>query len=339
MQKKVAVVILNWNGADMMRNFLPSVLSNSEEADIIVADNGSTDDSVAMLRQEFPQVGLITLDKNYGFAEGYNKALEQIDTPYTILLNSDVEVTPQWIEPMLRYMEEHTDTAACQPKIKAEREREMFEYAGACGGFIDSLGYPFCRGRIFNTVEKDHGQYDTIVPIFWATGAALMIRTAVFKEAGGLDSRFFAHMEEIDLCWRLRSRGMKIVCIPKSVVYHVGGATLDKSNPRKTFLNFRNNLLMIYKNTESTRLKKVLRWRRILDNLAMLQMAFTGKWKDARAVCRARKEFSRIKTDFVHSRHTNMEAAKCHHFPEMISGNILWQYYIKGKHHFSQLNR
>ena len=339
MQKKIAVVILNWNGAEMMRRFLPSVVGNSEEAEIVVADNGSDDESVSLLHQEFPGVRVIELGHNYGFAEGYNKALAQLEYPYSVLLNSDVEVTPHWLSPMFQYMEEHEDVVACQPKIKSERQRSMFEYAGACGGYMDALGYPFCRGRILNTVEEDKGQYDTVAPVLWATGAALMIRTEVFRQVGGLDGRFFAHMEEIDLCWRLRGRGMKIVCIPQSVVYHVGGATLDKSNPRKTFLNFRNNLLMIYKNTPSDRLDKVLKWRWILDHIAMLQMLLTGKRRDAQAVCKARREFQRMKPDFFASRQENMQAIVCQQMPEMISGSILWQYYVKRRHRYSQIKK
>ena len=339
MHKQVAVVILNWNGAEMMRHFLPSVIANSPEAEIVVADNGSTDGSIAMLRQEFPVVCIIELGKNYGFAEGYNKALKQIETPYSILLNSDVEVTPDWIEPMLRYLELHPGTVACQPKILSERQRGLFEYAGACGGYMDALGYPFCRGRILNTVEEDRSQYDAIASVFWASGASLMIRTEIFKKEGALDGRFFAHMEEIDLCWRLKSRGWDIACIPQSVVYHVGGATLNKSNPRKTYLNFRNNLLMIYKNARPERLNAVLRCRRMLDYLAVVQMALTLKWRDAIAVCKARREFKRIKSEFEPSRQENMRKTTCQDIPEMMRGSILWQYYIKGIHCFSQLHQ
>ena len=339
MQKQVAVVILNWNGAEMMRHFLPSVVANSPEAEIVVADNGSTDDSVAMLRHEFPAVRIIELDKNYGFAEGYNKALENIEPPYSILLNSDVEVTPGWIEPMIQYMEVHPETAACQPKILSEKQRGLFEYAGACGGYMDALGYPFCRGRILNTVEEDRNQYDTIASVFWASGAALMIRTEVFKKEGGLDGRFFAHMEEIDLCWRLKSRGWNIACIPQSVVYHVGGATLNKSNPRKTYLNFRNNMLMIYKNASSERVGAILKWRMLLDYLAAAQMMLTLKWRDAAAVCKARKEFKRIKSEFEPSRQENMRKTTCRDIPEMMQGSILWHYYIKGRHCFSRLRQ
>ena len=230
----------------MMRSFLPFVVAHSsDEAEVVVADNGSDDDSCAMLRNEFPEVRLIELGRNYGFADGYNKALEQVRAEYFVLLNSDVETVAGWLRPMLSYMDAHPEVAACQPKLLSYRDRGSFEYAGGAGGFIDRYGYPFCRGRIFADVENDRGQYDDIVPVMWATGAALMVRRRDWEEAGGLDGRFFAHMEEIDFCWRLRARGRGIVCIPGSVVYHVGGATLNRESPRKTFLNFRNNLLML----------------------------------------------------------------------------------------------
>ena len=226
---KVAIVILNWNGAKMLRRFLPSVLTGSkgEGVEIYVEDNASTDESCEVVGKEFPTVHLIRLDQNYGFAEGYNKALECVEAEYVMLLNSDVEVSEDWLKPLTEYMDAHPEVVACQPKILSWREKNQFEYAGAAGGFIDKYGYPFCRGRIFEEVEEDHGQYDSVIPVFWATGAALMIRLDVYREVGGLDGRFFAHMEEIDLCWRLHSRGYQIVCLPESIVYHVGGATLE----------------------------------------------------------------------------------------------------------------
>ena len=270
---KTAVVILNWNGEAMLRQFLPSVIACSclEGTEIYVADNASTDASCEVVEKEFPSVRLIRLDKNYGFADGYNYALQKIDAEYAVLLNSDVEVTEGWLQPMVGYLDTHPETVACQPKIRAYRHRNLFEYAGASGGFIDRYGYPFCRGRIFENVEEDKGQYDEVIPVFWATGAALMIRLDVYRNVGGLDGRFFAHMEEIDLCWRLRSRGYQLVCIPSSTVYHVGGATLKKENPRKTFLNFRNNLLMLYKNLPEEELKPVMRVRTFLDYCAAVK--------------------------------------------------------------------
>lgn len=251
---KIAVVILNWNGCDMLRSFLPSVVRFSEVdgAVVYVADNGSTDASVAMLRREFPSVHLILLEENHGFADGYNLALKQVEAEYVVLLNSDVEVTEHWLVPLAEYMDAYPETAACQPKIRSWRNKGQFEYAGAAGGFIDRYGYPFCRGRIMGVVEEDKGQYDTVIPIFWATGAALFIRLADYREAGGLDGRFFAHMEEIDLCWRIQLNGYRVRVVPQSVVYHLGGGTLPQSSPWKLKLNYRNNLLLLENNLAKT---------------------------------------------------------------------------------------
>lgn len=337
--KRVSVVILNWNGVDMLRKFIPSVMDNSvgEGIEICVADNASSDGSLEMLRSEFPVVRLIELDQNYGFAEGYNRALEQVDAEYVVLLNSDVEVTPHWLEPLLDYMDTHSGTVACQPKLLSWHNKEYFEYAGASGGFIDRYGYPFCRGRIFDVVEKDCGQYDTITEVMWVTGAALFIRLADYREVGGLDGHFFAHMEEIDLCWRLRSRGKKLVCIPQSVVYHVGGATLKKENPRKTFLNFRNNLLMLYKNLPDKDLKSVMRLRFWLDYLAALKFFLTGHVANARAVYQARREFYQLLPQFEHKRMENMQKTVLTEIPELKSYSLLWQFYLKGRKHYSEL--
>ena len=335
--KKVSVVILNWNGVGMLQKFLPKVVEYSamEGVEICVADNASTDDSVSFLKTHFPDVRLIVLDKNYGFADGYNKALQQVGAEYVVLLNSDVEVTPHWLEPLVEYMDAHPEVAACQPKIRSERNKEYFEYAGAAGGYIDKYGYPFCRGRIFEVVEKDQGQYDTIQPIFWATGAALFIRLKDYQEAGGLDGRFFAHMEEIDLCWRLRSRGRGIVCIPQSVVYHVGAATLKKENPRKIFLNFRNNLLMLYKNLPEKDLKRVMFVRGVLDGVAAVVFLLKGEREAAKAVLQARKEFKRIRPDFESSRLENMTDTVADTIPEKVPYSILWKFHACGKKVFS----
>ena len=276
--KQTAVVILNYNGAGMLRRFLPSVIEYSPEASIYVADNGSSDESCDVVRNEFPAVKLMVLDHNYGFAEGYNRALAQVDEEYAVLLNSDVEVTRGWLSPMTQFLDSNPEVAACQPKLLSFKQKDFFEYAGAAGGFIDKWGYTFCRGRIFNTVERDSGQYDDTTDVFWATGAALMIRNEVYKNNGGLDGRFFAHMEEIDLCWRLRSRGYRIACVPQSHVYHVGGATLKKENPQKTYLNFRNNLLMIYKNAPDCQLKKIMLFRKVFDNVAALKFLASGDY-------------------------------------------------------------
>ncbi len=339
-ENKIAVVILNWNGCEMLRKFLPSVVQYSDNdcIDIYVADNGSTDDSVKMLHTEFPSVNIIILQQNYGFAEGYNKALEQISAQYAVLLNSDVEVTPNWLTPLASYMDSHPEVAACQPKILSYRDKNKFEYAGAAGGYLDKYGYPFCRGRILNVVETDYGQYDTITSIFWATGAALFIRLADYRGIGGLDGRFFAHMEEIDLCWRLRASGYDIVCIPQSVVYHVGGATLSKENPRKTFLNFRNNLLMLYKNLPNSELNSVMSVRTVLDYVAMLQYLFRGDMKNAKAVLSARKEYHKMKHDLAIDRDLNLQKTSISVVPERIKNSILWQFYAKGIRSFSQIS-
>lgn len=323
----------------MLREFLPSVIDYSvgEGIEVCVADNASTDTSREVLQTEFPTVRLIELDRNYGFAEGYNRALAQVEAEYAVLLNSDVEVTPHWLEPLLDYMDAHSETVACQPKLLSWRNKDYFEYAGASGGFMDRYGYPFCRGRIFDVVEKDDGQYDTVIEVLWATGAALFIRLKDYREAGGLDGRFFAHMEEIDLCWRLRSRGKKIVCIPQSVVYHVGGATLKKENPRKTFLNFRNNLLMLYKNLPDKELKHVLFVRGILDRVAALVFYLKRDKENARAVMEARREFDNIRYSFATSRIENMMKSTDEILPQRVRFSILMKYYLLGKKYFSQL--
>ena len=337
--KKVSVVILNWNGVGMLQKYLLKVVEYSamEGVEVCVADNASTDESVSYLQANFPNVRLILLDKNYGFAEGYNRALQQVEAEYVVLLNSDVEVTPHWLEPLVEYMDAHPEVAACQPKIRSERNKEYFEYAGAAGGYLDKYGYPFCRGRIFEVVEKDQGQYDTIQPIFWATGAALFICLKDYREVGGLDGRFFAHMEEIDLCWRLRSRGRGIVCIPQSVVYHVGAATLKRENPRKTFLNFRNNLLMLYKNLPEKEMKKVMFIRGLLDWVATFVFLLKGDGKNARAVWQARKEFKHICPDFASSRAENLAKATGQSIPEKVDYSILWKFHACGKKVFSRL--
>ena len=337
MGNRIAVVILNFNGAEMLRAFLPSVVDYSPEAEVIVADNCSTDASAQVMREEFPTVRYIQLEKNYGFADGYNRALAQVEAEYFLLLNSDVEVTQGWLAPMLEYMDSHPDVAACQPKLLSYKNKKEFEYAGACGGFIDKYGYPYCRGRIFDTVEKDKGQYDSVAELFWATGAALMIRAEDYRAAGGLDGTFFAHMEEIDLCWRLRSRGRGIVCIPQSCVYHVGGATLNKSNPRKTYLNFRNNLLMLYKNLPENELRHVMFVRALLDYVAAFKSLLSGDAAGCRAVLQARRDFRRIKHDYSDLRRENLEKCVEADVKERTSFSILWKYYAEGRRLFSEL--
>lgn len=337
--KTCAVVLLNWNGAVYLKKFLPVLLQYTTypHVRIIVADNASTDDSLELLSSDFPSVEQLVLDRNYGFAGGYNKALAQVEAAYYVLLNSDVEVSEGWLEPLLAYLEEHSDVAAVQPKIRAYHQPSHFEHAGAAGGFIDSLGYPFCRGRILSVTEADTNQYDTVRDVFWASGACMLIRSEVYRNCGGLDDDFFAHMEEIDLCWRIHSRGYRIVAIPGSVVYHVGGGTLSVESPRKTYLNFRNNLLMLYKNLPDNRLKKVLWFRLVLDLLAALHLLLTGKLKNARAVLQARIDYRRMKEDFSVRRAENLSKAVQTDLPGMYTGSILYDFYLKGKRKFSAL--
>lgn len=326
MNMKTAVVILNYNGEALLRTLLPTVVAYSPQAEVVVADNASTDGSLQLLRQTFPQVRIIALSENYGFAEGYNRALAQVDADYFVLLNSDVEVTEHWLEPLSDYMMQHVDVAACQPKIMSYTDRTKFEYAGACGGYIDALGYPFCRGRIFSTVESDNGQYDNVADVFWASGACLLVRADKFREVGGLDGRFFAHMEEIDFCWRLLARGSRIVCIPQSTVYHIGAKTLAKEHPMKTYLNFRNNLLMIYKNAASATI--ILTLRILLDWLAAAQFLLQGRVANFTAVLRAQKDFFGMRKNFVSDRRENLQATVNKDIKCKLQGSVLWQYYI-----------
>ena len=336
---KLAIVILNWNGAKMLRQYLPSVLEHSrDEAVVYVADNASGDDSLQLLREKFPECRLITLEKNWGFADGYNKALEQIDAEYYLLLNSDIEVTEHWLTPLLAFMDTHPEAAACQPKLLSLTQRDSFEYAGACGGYLDRYGYPFCRGRIFETMERDEGQYDTPAEVLWATGAALLVRARIYKDVGGLDGRFFAHCEEIDLCWRMRIRGYKVFCLPESKVYHLGGGTLPKSNPMKTFLNFRNNLTMLYKCLPEKELHHVMRWRWLLDYVAAWEMLLLKhNVADFKAVYKARKAFSRWKHDFDDDRRTVQQGRKETVIREQKMFSLLWQYYVRGRKTFGTL--
>ena len=330
MKKRVAVVILNYNGAAMLERFLPSVLACSPEAKVFVADNASTDNSVEVMRHKFPTTALICLDRNFGFAEGYNKALELVEAEYYLLLNSDVEVTPGWLVPLLAFMDANAGVMACQPKNK-----DFFEYAGASGGFIDRYGYPYCRGRVFDVVEKDKGQYNDPCRVFWATGAAMMVRSKAFWDVGGLDGRFFAHMEEIDLCWRMNARGGELFCVPQSVVYHVGGATLSKSNPRKTYLNFRNNLLLLYKNIPQEELAHVMRVRLLLDYVAALKFLLCGAWGDFKAVIKARREYKRMRDGFSRDRERNIELTVAPQSKE--KPFLLWQYYVRSRKYFNLL--
>lgn len=278
----------------MLRTYLPSVVKSIQPSEIslYVADNGSTDDSLEVLKNEFPSVRTIILDKNYGFAEGYNRAIEKVDSRYVVLLNSDVETPEGWLSPLLDYMEAHPEVAAVQPKIRSWRKRDYFEHAGAAGGYLSPLGYPYCRGRRFGRVEQDHGQYDTPVTVDWTSGACMCVRTDVYKELGGLDAAFFAHMEEIDLCWRMRNAGWRLACVPQSTVFHLGGGALSYDNPRKTYLNFRNNLVMIRKNKRFPWCVLTIRW--FLDYAAAAMFLITGKTGSAKAVIQAKKDYRKM---------------------------------------------
>jgi GT2 family glycosyltransferase len=336
MNKKTAVVILNWNGRELLEKFLPALLKNTpgEAADIIVADNGSTDASLPYLERSYPSVRLIRLDKNYGFAEGYNKALAQSDYEYVVLLNSDVEVTENWLTTAVDYLENHPEVTALQPKILSYKDKSLFEYAGACGGFLDLYGYPFCRGRIFDTLETDSGQYDRETEVLWASGACMFIRRKDYLEAGGLDVYFFAHQEEIDLCWRLGARGKKIVCLPQSTVYHVGGATLGMEHPRKTFLNFRNNLLMVYKNLPEKYYRKVMIYRFFTDYLAAFRFLLKGFPANALSVLKARRDFNRQKNNYKAVRKENLQKATVDLPVGIFKISLLWKYYVQLRNNY-----
>ena len=325
------MIILNWNGRRLLEEFLPKVIANTPPGvgRIIVADNGSTDTSVELLRDRFPEVDIVSYPENYGFAEGYNRALADTRYPYTVLLNSDVAPAPGWLEPLVKFMDEHPEAAGCQPKLLSYRDPFKFEYAGASGGYLDRHGYPYCRGRIFGVCETDSGQYDTAVEVDWATGAALMVRTELYLNAGGLDPKFFAHMEEIDLCWRLRLGGHKLYAVPQSVCYHLGGGSLPASNPRKTYLNFRNNLLMLHKNLPGAVRGRKLIARRLLDSLAWLQFVVTGQWGNARALLKAHRDFARMRKEYADAPATS----------DLLEGkpDILTSFYLKRRTTFDRL--
>lgn len=331
----MAVVILNWNGIHHLQQFLPSVCSSTyPHLEIILADNASTDDSVSWVRQSYPAVKILKSDVNYGYAGGYNYFLKQIEADYYVLLNSDVEVMTSWIEPVIALMEAHHNIAACQPKILSYNQREYFEYAGAAGGWLDSLGYPFSRGRVFDTIEKDQGQYDQAVPIFWASGAAFFIRARNFHEAGGFNALFFAHQEEIDLCWRLQQAGFQIYVCPQSVVYHLGGGTLTPQQPKKIFLNYRNNLIMVVRNWPLYQLWWKLPLRLLLDVISAWKSLLTGNFQYWLAVAQAHLAFFGwlIKNITSIGRSRQSPSAK-----GLFRGSIVWQYFILGKKYFSQI--
>lgn len=330
--KEIGVVILNWNGVKMLREYLPSVVDHtpSSLADVVVADNGSTDDSLSMLRSEFPSVRTISFSENLGYAEGYNRAISELEHEYkyVVLLNSDVKMADDCITPLYRFMESHPDAGAAQPKILSLCEPDKFEYAGACGGFLDRHGYPYCRGRIFDTVENDKGQYDTPIKVFWASGAALIVRTDLFLQAGGLDKAFFAHMEEIDLCWRIQLLGKEIWAVPSGKIYHLGGGSLPASSPKKTYLNFRNNLLMLYKNLPKHPGKALLIRRRLLDTLAWVKFVAAGEWENAKAIIKAHNDFRKMRGAYSSQPKSNLLN---------VDVNIVFDYYIRARRRYSEL--
>jgi GT2 family glycosyltransferase len=328
LNKKVSIVILNYNGEKFLQQFLPSIIKFSADAEIVVADNASTDASVEIVKSMFPQVRVLTLDKNYGFCGGYNRALLQVQSQYYLLLNSDVEVTEGWLTPLVSLLDTDPSIAAAQPKIKSFSDREMFEYAGAAGGFIDSLGYPFCRGRLFESLEKDTGQYDDEREVFWASGACFIIRSEAFHRMGGFDEDFFAHMEEIDLCWRLKRDNQKVFYTSKSTVYHVGGGTLSKLNPRKTFLNFRNGLYLLVKNLPVSELVWKLPIRLLLDYAAAILFMVQGKGKHAVEVVRAHLFLVKEYLKLTHKRKA-IKSLFTGSLSGQFNGLIAWRYYVK----------
>lgn len=336
---KIAIVILNWNGKRYLEKFLPSILNNSNDDGycVCVADNGSSDDSVEWISKHYPDVKMIALDRNYGFAQGYSKALEQIDSEYFVLLNSDVEVTPHWLTPVIQIMDNDKSIAACMPKMKSYDNRELFEYAGAAGGFIDNFGYPFCRGRILNIIEKDEGQYDDMREIFWASGACMFLRASAYFEAGGLDPDFFAHMEEIDLCWRLKRMGYKIIYTPEVTVYHVGGGTLPNNTPRKIFLNYRNNLFLLFKNLPSDRFLHVILTRLVLDCISSLVYIMQLKISFFWSVIKAHFAFYGSIRKLIIKRKKIKRIEKVSKAGEVFPGAVLVMFFIRRKRHFKQL--
>lgn len=337
-QAAVAIVILNHNGRELLQTFLPSVVQHSLGYEVIVADNGSTDDSLVLLSSRFPQVRVIPFGQNLGFCRGYNEALRQVQADYYVLLNSDVEVTPGWLPPMVRLLEQDPQIGACQPKIRSYHHRELLEYAGAGGGYLDRWGYPFCRGRLFDTVEEDRGQYDNVQPVFWATGACLLVRVKAYWELGGLDEDFFAHMEEIDFCWRLQNVGYKVFYYGRSHVYHVGGGTLPQNNPQKTYLNFRNGLALLYKNLPDKALALTLRVRLVLDGIAALRLLLKGDRAGVKAIWDAHGHFFRNRSRLEQKRQAARPKKNLSGLSGLYAKSVVWQYFGKGKKKFTDLH-
>ncbi len=337
-QTTIAIVILNWNGEELLPKFLPSVIENSqiEGVKIIVADNGSTDNSLQTL-QDYPQVEILDLKENFGFAKGYNEALKQIEAKYYILLNSDVEVTPGWMDSLITVMDENPNVAAVQPKILNWHKKDEFEYAGAAGGHIDKLGFPFCRGRVLNVNEKDEGQYDEYASIFWASGACMAIKADLFHKAGGFDSDFWAHMEEIDLCWRLKSMGYKIMYTPYSKVYHLGGGSLSYDNPKKLFLNFRNSLWLLHKNLPKNKLLKVMFVRMLLDGTAAFKLLSEGNGSGFMSVAKAHYSYYKSLPILNQKRKDLMNISSQKWHDEIHYKSIIWKFYLERKRKFTEM--
>jgi len=338
--KQVSIVILNWNGQKYLEEFLPALVKYSTHpgAEIVVADNGSVDDSLDFLKRDYPGIRIIELEKNYGFSGGYNRAFEQLDSKYMLLLNSDIEVSEHWLEPMVEVMEKDETIAACTPKILDFKRRSHFEYAGAAGGFIDRYGYPFCRGRIFDQLEEDKGQYNEAIDLFWGSGACLMVRAELYRETGGLDEQFFAHMEEIDLCWRFQQMGYRIRFVPSSTIFHVGGATLQRGNPFKTFLNFRNNLLLLYKNLPAKGRGSILLTRMILDGISALRFLLQGAFRDFWAVFRAHMAFYGMKSSYRGIKNQNKYSKNTVIVSGIYPGSIVVEFFLKKRRTYRDLN-
>lgn len=333
--RKVAIVILNWNGKKFLERFLPFLVKyNTPDAEIIIADNASADDSVSFLQVNYPDIRIIRNSENGGFARGYNESLANVDAEYYVLLNSDIEVTPGWIEPVIKLMDSDRNIAACQPKLLTYDRRGEFEYAGGAGGFIDKFGYPFCRGRIFQAMETDNNQYNDAVEVFWATGACMFVRADLYHKYGGLDSDFFAHMEEIDFCWRLKNNGYKIMYCPGSAIYHVGGGTLPKKNSHKTYLNFRNNFFLLYKNLPSEKIFPVFLLRFFMDGIAGVKFLIEGHFKDAIAVVKAHFAFyfalGKLRKKRKMLKHSNVSC--------VFRKSVVFEHYLRGIRYFSQLD-
>lgn len=337
MLNRTAIVILNWNGKTFLEQFLPSVISYSKGARIIVADNASTDQSIEFLKANFPDVELIQNPSNGGFAKGYNEALQHVDSEFYILLNSDIQLTENWLDPLLQVFKDE-NVAGCQPKVLSFQDQKSFEHAGASGGFLDTNYFPFCRGRILTSVEEDHGQYDNQQEVFWSTGACLAIRSELFHKVGGFDEDFFAHMEEIDLCWRLKRMNYRFLIEPKSVVYHVGGGTLPYNSPRKAYLNFRNSLFMLTKNHQGILLPKVV-WRMMIDGVAAISFLAKGEFRHFGAVFHAHFSFYSKLGTFLKKRKVVKKTSTTFNSVGMFRGNILWNYYVKGVKRYSDLNK